>query len=321
MKHMRLKLLIISLLVITLGCNETTTNSNVRSTNKIQVDTAGLSLKILDDLHSRSTFKQYDQTLLNYIESKPNKVDSVRKVVYILPFGHMKPMVEEILKKEVAYLKAYLQLDVKLLDRITYDSIKNIAEIKTRLVPSSDYDYYVQMKGEIANLTEQIEANSFINHVVKKNIPEDAIAVLGITEHDMYNPDYNFLFGTSQSTNRVGLVSTFRLVDYGPMTKHNIRKVVSKQIVNMFSIRNVKDYKCVLNFHISIDELIQGSFILSPRALEKLKYATNLDYLKRSEELKALWALEHVPLMTEYYDSCIKRLTTKESSSELISTH
>ena len=110
-------------------------------------------------------------------------------------------------------------------DRITFEEIKENGNIKTRLVSSNDFGYYSKMKGGAENLREQIEATSFINSYMTDSLPQDAIAVLGITEHDIYNPKYNYLFGTSLSSKKVGLVSTFRLVDYGDYTKLNIRKI------------------------------------------------------------------------------------------------
>lgn len=276
--------------------------------NKLSFDTTGYSLKSIEDLHERLTLKDYDKSLIDFIKSNPNKVDSIRKVVYLLPFGNMKPEVEKIIQSEVKYLKAFLQLEVKVLARIPYDSIKKMTSIQTRMVPSSDFDYYSKMKGGTPTLREQIQASSFIDAVIKKYKPKDAVAVLGITEHDIYNPKYNYLFGISELKEGVGLVSTFRLIDYGQETKYNIRKVVSKQIVNMFSIPNVKDYKCVMNFHNNIDELFQGKFDLSPRALEKLKYAIGFDYSKRFDDLAKFWKKEDNKAEVKYNEECIQRI-------------
>jgi len=276
--------------------------------HKLSLDTQNYSLVSIDDLHERLTFKDYDKSLIDFINSNPNKTDSTRKVVYILPFGNMKPEVEKIIHSEVKYLKAFLQLDVKILDRIPYDSIKKISSIQTRLVPNSDFEYYSKLKGGTPTLREQIQANSFIDAVIKKNKPKDAVVVLGVTEHDIYNPNFNYLFGISDLRDGAGLVSTFRLIDYGQETKYNIRKVVSKQIVNMFSIPNVKDYKCVMNFHNNIEELYYGKFDLSPRALEKLKYAIGFNYSKRFDDLSIFWTKENNSNEVKYYNECSRRI-------------
>jgi len=296
------------------SCNSGKTS---QPSKEITIDTAEYSLKSIDNLHERLTLKDYDKSLTDFINSEPNKIDSVRNVVYLLPFGNMKPEVEEIIQAEVAYLKAFLQLEVKVLDRIPYDSIKKISSIQTRMVPRSDFDYYSEMKGGTPTLTEQIQASSFMNAVMKNNKPADAIAVLGITEHDIYNPKYKFLFGISELKDGVGLVSTFRLIDYGEETKYNIRKVVSKQIVNMFSIPNVKDFKCLLNFHNNLDELYEGAFDLSPRALEKLKYAIGFDYSKRFNDLAEFWQTENNENEVKYYEECLRRIKNATANKQI----
>jgi predicted Zn-dependent protease len=310
---MKQTFLITLLTVLIWSCNsDKSKTTNPNNQNKLTVDTTGYSLKSIDDLHERFTLKDYDKSLTDFINSNPNKIDSTRRVVYLLPFGNMKPEVEKLIQEEVEYLKAFLQLEVKVLDRIPYDSIKKMTSIQTRMVPSSDFDYYSKMKGGTPTLTEQIQATSFIDAVMKQNKPNDAVAVLGITEHDIYNPKYNYLFGISELKDGVGLVSTFRLIDYGQETKFNIRKVVSKQIVNMFSIPNVKDFKCVMNFHNNIEELYQGKFDLSPRALEKLKYAIGFDYSKRFDDLAKFWTKENNKVEAKYYEECSRR--TKKAS-------
>ena len=298
--------------VLIWSCNSDKSKKSTLQTEKVTVDVTGYSLKSIEDLHERLTLKDYDASLIEFINSNPNKIDTIRKTVYLLPFGNMRPEVEKIIQKEVEYLRAFLQLDVKVLERISYDRIKKITSIQTRMVPGSDFEYYSKMKGGTPTLTEQIQANSFIDAVIKKNKPKDAVAVLGITEHDIYNPKYNYLFGVSGLKDGVGLVSIFRLVDYGQETRYNIRKVVSKQIVNMFSIPNVKDFKCVMNFHNDIGELYKGEFDLSPRALEKLKYAIGFDYSKRFDDLAKHWAKEKNMEENKYYEECTRR--TKKAS-------
>lgn len=300
------QILLIFLITILLGsCNSDKTK---QGKDKISIDTTGFSLKSIDDLHERLTLKDYDINLIDYINSNPNKIDSTRKVVYLIPFGNMKPEIEELIHGEIEYLGAFLQLEVKMLDRISFGSIKKVTSIQTRMVPSSDFEYFSQLKGGTPTLTEQIQASSFIDAVLKKTKPKDAVAVLGITEHDIYNPKYNFLYGISELKDGVGLVSTFRLIDYGQETKYNIRKVISKQIVNMFSIPNVRDFKCVLNYHNDMEELHYGEFDLSPRALEKLKYAIEFDYSKRFDDLAKFWKKEGNVEEVKYYKECLKRI-------------
>lgn len=312
MKELLKTVCILTLFIVSLACSNSSDSVNEIEKDSqdqmLDVDTTGLLLNI-DSLHVRRNLNTYDLSLLEYIKSNPNRPDSTRNVIYIIPFGNMKSSVEEIVKNEAEYLKVFFQLEVKILNRISYDSIQKIKSIKTRLVPHSDYQHYSKIKGDIESFREQIEATSFMENYLIPNKPDDAIAFLGITEHDIYNPKYNYLFGASKLNDGVGVVSVFRLISYNQSTKFNIRKVTSKQIANMFSIKNVKDYECLLNFHNSKEELESGSFYISPRALEKLKYNIGFDYNKRFKDLHDFWTNDEPEanywgrIMTDYYSS------------------
>ncbi len=300
-------LITICLLISILSC---TKNSEIQEhkqseIEKNHIDTTTLSLAYLEPLHKRKTLKNYDKSLSYYINAIPNKPDSVRKVIYIIPLGNINPTTLEIIKNEVSYLNVFFQLEIRILEHAPFNEIKN-KKVKTRLVPSTDYEYYSKLKGISVNLTEQIEANSLIDNYLKGSKPADAVAVLGITEHDLYLPKMNFIYGVSSLSNGIGIISTYRIAEYPFESKINIRKAATKQIANLFSIPNVKDYQCVLNYHLSIDELRNGVLYISPVALEKLKYSIGFDYNKRFEELKEYYLKEKNKEMANYYTNCIK---------------
>ncbi len=63
-----------------------------------------------------------------------------------------------------------------------------------------------------------------------------------------------------------------------------------------------------MNFHNNIDELFQGKFDLSPRALEKLKYTIGFDYSKRFNYLAKFWAKENNKEEVSYYEECSRKM-------------
>ncbi len=272
---------------------------------ELNIDTTGADLGYLASLNKRKTFKTYDQTLVAYANSNPNRPDSLRKIIYLLPLGDMDVSVENLLKEEAVYLENFFQLKVKLLPRIPFNDLRKIDSVKTRQDPNAYSAYPGKTLGENQQIVEQIEAKSLIDYYIIPNKPKDAVVVLGITDHDIYSRNYNFLFGTSNLKGGSGLVSTHRLKDYPPQTKMNIRKVVSKQIVNLFSIPNVKDFECLLNFHISLSELENGVSYISPVALEKLKINIGFNYDKRFKDLKNFGEATGDLVMANYYSKCL----------------
>ena len=296
-------LLIILVLLTSFSCNTTTE----KESTQVEIETKNelSTLSALDELHHRKTLARKDKSFQDYIDDSPNRPTEKQKTIYLLPFGNMKPEVKTIIEEEVKYLEIFFELPIKILDDVPYDEIQDLSKVKTRMISERTFGYFSKEKGgNIENLREQIQATSFIDHYMLDNKPDDAICVLGITEHDIYNPKYNYLFGSSRTKSGVGLISTFRLIDYGELTTYNIRKIVSKQIVNMFSVKNVKDYDCLLNFHPDKLALQRANFQLSPMALEKLGYNIGFDQKERFEALEKFWLNEDNPEMVEYYKKC-----------------
>lgn len=302
-------IILIGLATILLSsCSSNSTESKVD--NKIQadtisnvtLDTTGADISSLGHLHKRINLKNQDQSLADYAKSDPNKPDSIKKVIYLLLLGDMSDEIAKLLNEETVYLEKFFQLKVKVLPRIPFNDIQKIDSVKTRMNPVPSHG---KMKGDNLNLTEQIEGNSLMEYFVIPNKPVDAIVVLGITDHDLYSLRNNFIYGTSSLKGGAGLISTHRLQSNSFETLSNIRKAATKQIANAFSIANVKDYRCVMNFHKSVDELEMGVYYLSPIALEKLKVNIGFDYNKRFADLRDFWKKQDNKPMVDYYSKCL----------------
>jgi predicted Zn-dependent protease len=198
---------------------------------------------------------------------------------------------------------------------VQFSEIKS-RKVKTRFVRTDDYEYYGKTKGEHVDLKEQIEAKSLMENYIKNVVPDSAVGVIGITEHDLFLPDMNYIFGVSYLKNRIGIVSSFRIANDWDESKSNIRKVVTKQIANLFSISNVKDYYCVLNYHDDLNKLRNGVSYISPKALEKLSYSIKFDVEKRFRELKDFHRKEKNEQMAEYYEQCLKLMKERKQETK-----
>lgn len=317
MKYFGIALLLFSLsLVFNAGCGGETVQKTVKKALPPSIDTSGVDLSCLLPFHKRKTFKDYDLPLVEYTNAGINRPDSVRKVIYLLPLGEMDDEVHGILKKEVAYLSAFFQLEVKILPRIPFNDLKKIEKVKTRMVHDYHSAYESKTKGYNPNTLEQIEANSLIAEYIVPYKPKDAVAVLGISDHDLYMKGMNYIYGLSNLRNNTGLISTHRLKENEYTMRDNIRKVVTKQIINIFSIANVKDFYCVSNYTNSVAELESTVLTLSPRALEKLKINIGFDYLKRFKDLEKFHKKERNEEMEGYYANCIETLKSKNPDAK-----
>ncbi|MGE0562634.1 MAG: hypothetical protein AB7O47_12525, partial [Flavobacteriales bacterium] len=146
------------------------------------IDMTGVDLSCLDDLHKRTTFNIFDQTLAEYINSNPNRPDNVRKVIYLLPLGDMSQELVSLIRGEQDYLRIFFQMDVQIMKRVPFDDLKRIDSVKTRRDPNYHSYGKFEGKGNDENIREQIDASSLIKHFINPNMPKDAIVVLGITD-------------------------------------------------------------------------------------------------------------------------------------------
>ncbi len=123
--------------MLILSCKQNSSeNTNVEN---IKIDTTNLTIHRIDSLHTRRNMKDYDKSLVDYIKSKPNKPSEEKNVIYLLPFGNIKPEIDSIIQNNVEYLEAFFQLPVKVLPEVKFEEILKNAKIKTRLVPEDDY--------------------------------------------------------------------------------------------------------------------------------------------------------------------------------------
>lgn len=274
-----------------------------------------IEVPCLDELISKKTFNAYDESLKQYIRSNPNRPDSLRHVIYLLPLGHMTEEMTKLLTDEVHYLSVFFQMDVKLMPLVPFADLKAIDSVQTRLDPGSNYNGKLDKGGHDQIVREQLETNSLMKHFIQPNMPPDAVVIIGVTEHDLYARGYNWLYGSTIRKSGIGVISTHRITEYPYQMKPNLRKVISKQVANGFSIKNTKDYDCLLNFHKNRNELTNGVFYLSPRALEKLCFSTGFDHQTRFKALTNFWQKEGNEEMVSHYEHCLERLLTCEHTT------
>jgi len=302
-KILNMKRFLNSFLAITLvlftSCNQNKKEVAVRRAIDTTIDTIGSGTGFLKHLHKKRTFKFYDQTLEKYLASSPLRPDDTHKVIYLLPVGTIDSSLVDLIKNEQDYLQRFFQLDVKVLPGVGMDDLKNVNKVETRLHSSTHI--YGKESNEAA--LEQVEAHSLIINYIVPNKPKDAVAILGITEYDIYLQDYNYIFGTSDLHAGTGLISLYRLKNLA-----GIRNVASKQITNLFSIPNTKDYDCLLNYHDNVEDQEAGVSFLSPLALQKLKISIGFDFKKRFEDLEEFWKQQSDIENARYYTNCLKAL-------------
>jgi archaemetzincin len=64
-----------------------------------------------------------------------------------------------------------------------------------------------------------------LDSILIKQKPQDAVALMGITERDLFpRPEWNYVFGLASYENGVGVSSIYRFAD-GHLTTSNLTRV------------------------------------------------------------------------------------------------
>ncbi len=224
--------------------------------------------------------REAGQTFDEFVRSKPNRPDKIRKKIYLQPLGefgfHRKascgpqsggppkgqiPLAEKLRD----YAAAYFAMHVEILPCLTLSG----NTITTRINPHTR--------------NRQILAGDVLV-LLRKNLPADAFCVLAITMDDLYpKPSWNFVFGQASLRERVGVYSFARYdpafygdkrgKDYEQVLLRRSCKVLVHETSHMFGLTHCIYFKCVLNGSNHLGESDSRPVHLCPVCLRKAQYS------------------------------------------------
>lgn len=221
------------------------------------------------------------QTYEEYCDSKPNKPDPTRKILYLLPIGEFDDETSPDFKTLGAYASSFFQMEVKVLPA----HFPHELEFEPRKNPRS---------GQRQLLTRGI------TKFLSTQLPADGYCLLGLTMADLYPaPSWNFVFGEASLAERVGIFSLVRYdpAFWGDERGKNFRdvilqracKVLTHETSHMFGMQHCIYFVCVVNGANHMDETDGHPQHLCPLWLRKMHYATGFDAVKRYRDLAAFY--------------------------------
>jgi archaemetzincin len=220
--------------------------------------------------------KEKGQSYEQFTNSKNIVPTSESNIIYIRPIAKFNSLQNKQIELLREYLEIYFQLKTKTLETVSND-----------VIPES-----AQRIGYENN--QQFLAGYILDNVLKKDKPLNRIALMGLTEVDLYpKPEWNFVFGLASYRDRVGVSSIYRLQD-GKLTADNFNlclsrllKISSHEIGHMFGLRHCIDADCVMNGTNSMSETDKNSIRLCSVCQKKLNSGIKYDNKKRLKELEA----------------------------------
>lgn len=220
------------------------------------------------------TRKEKGQTFDQYFRSKHIVPTSESNIIYIRPIGNFSALQKKQIQLLNEYLEIYFQLKTKTLEPISNDVVPNSAR-------RMSYGH------------EQLLAGYLLNDVLKEEKPLNRIALMGLSELDLYpKPEWNYVFGLASYRDKVGVSSIYRLQD-GELTSANfdlclsrLLKISSHEIGHMFGLHHCINANCVMNGTNSMEETDRHSIRLCSVCQRKLNSCIVYDNEKRLTDLE-----------------------------------
>jgi len=209
-----------------------------------------------------ATHKESGQTVHQYLVSSPNRPDTLRNVIYLLPLSEFNKESTPELAQLAACVESFYGLKTKVLKMLPMQS----TGVTTRIHPK----------------TQQRQAlTTDILQLLRTRLPKDGYCLLGVTMIDLYpNPDWNFVFGQASLKERVGVYSFARykpelsdVADLAAAQNLMLRRSVTTllhETAHMFGMLHCIYYECVVNGSNHIKESDSRPLHFCPVCLRKL---------------------------------------------------
>lgn len=221
-----------------------------------------------DWLYSRN---EKGQTFEQFIKTKHVVPTKDENIIYLQPIGEFNSLQKKQIELVRQYLQIFFQLETKVLKDVSNDIIPNNA----------------RRIGDVGQ--EQFLAGYILTDVLKKEKPEKGVALMAITEKDLYpKPEWNYVFGLASYRDKIAVSSMYRMqkeADFN-LSLERLLKICSHEIGHMFGLHHCIDANCVMNGTNSMIETDRHTLRLCSNCQRKLNSGFNYDNVKRLKELE-----------------------------------
>ncbi|MBB4804131.1 archaemetzincin [Flavobacterium nitrogenifigens] len=215
--------------------------------------------------------KEKEQSFEQFIKTKHVVPTKEENIIYLQPIGKFDASQIKQIELVRQYLQIFFQLETKVLESVSNDIIPNKA----------------RRMGNMGQ--EQFLAGYILRDVLKKEKPSKGVALMAITENDLYpKPEWSYVFGLASYSDRIAVSSIYRMqkeADF-KLALDRLLKICSHEIGHMFGLHHCVEVSCVMNGTNSMPETDSHSIRLCSRCQRKLNSGFKYDNIKRLEELQ-----------------------------------
>jgi archaemetzincin len=217
------------------------------------------------------------QSFSAYKKQDPVRTTPCQNRIYLQPVGKFTKAQENVIRYTRDYLSIFFQLETVVLPVISDDSIPGDSK-------------RIREDGSTQLLS------TYILEMLKKRRPGDGVALMAITEKDLYpKPEWNFVFGQASLHDKVGVSSIYRYskepidsINY-PLCLGRLISTSSHEIGHMFTMHHCINAVCVMNGSNSLKESDSRPNRLCSECLQKLQWNLSLKIMERTRSLDSFF--------------------------------
>lgn len=217
------------------------------------------------------THKEKGQSFKQFMKT-PHVVPSKEEnIIYLKPIGKFNSVQLRQIELVRQYLQIFFQLETKVLENVSDDIIPDNA----------------RRIGDVGQ--EQFLAGYILNDVLKEEKPHKGIALMAITEKDLYpKPEWNYVFGLASYRDKIAVSSIHRMQEEADfnLCLDRLLKICSHEIGHMFGLHHCINANCVMNGTNSMWETDNHFIRLCSLCQRKLNSGFKYDNKKRLTELE-----------------------------------
>lgn len=278
-----MKKLLLVLLVILCSCEsnkkeKSKSNHEPKQELNLKVDPYFVAIKTNDVKLAEPVFgdwlysrKENGQTFEQFIKTKHVVPTKEENIIYLQPIGTFNSLQVKQIELVRQYLQIFFQLETKVLKDVSNDIIPN----------------HARRIGDVGQ--EQFLAGYILTDVLKKEKPDKGVALMAITEKDLYpKPEWNYVFGLASYRDKIAVSSMYRMqkeADFN-LSLDRLLKICSHEIGHMFGLYHCIEANCVMNGTNSMIETDRHSIRLCSLCQRKLNSGLKYDNVKRLKELE-----------------------------------
>jgi archaemetzincin len=205
------------------------------------------------------------QTYEEFVQTAHNLKSEQRHTIYILPFGRMDAPTQQVVMQLGEFARVYFACPVIVLRPVE--------------LPKASY----------VHRRRQYDAADVLRRM-GRHVPDDALALVGVTTADLYSGDLDFVFGLAGLRSRVAILALGRYGEPGtPEFLHRAMKSLAHETGHVFGLRHCIFYSCCMNGSNSLDESDSQPIHCCPLCHDKLRHALAFDPEARFEALAAMY--------------------------------